>query len=562
MGLTLRVGDNIENTFLTYHTERDENGTGNVLDGINSEQIAGFLAGALPGGAYDPNIPANDQFGCRYFNGGGLSGQPASTNCGQDIVAEQQGRDIRHVQLSADPEDILTTGAYIDIFSWNINEDLKLRNIVSKSYYQRQYNWDQDGSRAALNDVVSGSGYSSDTDTITEELQLQGALKEQGISYVVGAYYEKREPNRVQQNTTTALFIDTLNTLDVSNRSRAVYAQGTYDLGAVDSSLGGWILTAGARRTKDEMFGESTLETPIFLNAYDEYIKQFATTWLLSASYQFDTAMAYGKISKGYKSGGFTALAPNPAHAFYDPEYVTNYEVGVKSDIELGDMPLRLNAAVFLSDYKDMQRTTAESFQGSFGVTTFNSGESEIKGFEMDFILLTTERLRLSGNYSYSDGEFKEFSIPRDSMTPQQDCNGSGLRGGQVGDYSCIPFTDLPEHQYSLSVNYELPIDASVGIVETSLTYSWVDERYVAPITVPEAEPGAWLDSFGLVNASIGWREIFESQFDLQLFATNLTDEEYRISNSNVWNELGYRNSIWGEPRMYGLRASYRWGDE
>ena len=36
-------------------------------------------------------------------------------------------------------------------------------------------------------------------------------------------------------------------------RSRALYAQGTYELGALDSSLEGWVLTAGVRRTKDDI---------------------------------------------------------------------------------------------------------------------------------------------------------------------------------------------------------------------------------------------------------------------------------------------------------------------
>lgn len=417
LGLTLRIGENIENTLLAYRTQRNENGTGNVLDGMNSEQIAGFLASYLQT-PLDPYLPANAQVGCQFFNG-----EAPSTNCGQDLVAEQQVRDIRHVQLSARPKDVLTTGGYIDIFSWDIADNLKLRNILSKSYYQRKFNWDQDGSRAALNDVADADGYSSDTNAITEELQLQGALTEQGVSYVVGAYYEKRKPDSMQQNRSVALFVPTFHDYDVSTRSRAIYAQSTVDLSALNSGLGGWIVTAGIRRTKDDMFGESHLTTPVFTNDLDEYISQFATTWLLSASYQFDSAMAYGKMSKGYKSGGFTALAVNPSNSFYDPEYVINYELGVKSDIELADMPIRLNAAVFFSDYKDMQRTSAESYRGAFGVTTFNSGESEIKGFEMDFILLATERLQFSGNYSYSEGEFKEFLIPRSSMTPQRDCN-------------------------------------------------------------------------------------------------------------------------------------------
>jgi iron complex outermembrane receptor protein len=555
LGLTFRIGESIENTFLWYRTLRDENGTGNVLDGMNSEQIAGFLASYL-GTPLDPNLPANDQFGCRYFNS-----QAPSVDCGQDLVAEQNARDIRHVSLSANPLDRLSTGAYINTFSWNINDDLKLRNILSKSYYQRRINWDQDGSRAELNDVADSTGYSSDTESLTGELQLQGSVQGIGLTYVVGAYYEKREPDSLQENRSVALFVPTTQLHAIANRSRAIYTQGSLDLQALNPDLGAWILTAGVRRTEDEVFGESRLITPAFTNYIDDKTRQFATTWLLSASYQFDAAMAYGKISKGYKSGGFTALAANVNNAYYDPEYVTNYELGIKSDFEPGGIPVRLNAAVFLSDYKDMQRTSAESYEGSFGVTTFNSGESEIKGIEMDFIVLATDRLRLSGNYSYMKGEFKEFTIPRSSMTPQRDCNRDNISEGELGDYSCIPFTDIPKHQYSVSVNYELPVPAEVGIVETTINYSWVDKRYTAPITIPEAEPGAWLGSFGVVNATVSWREIFGTRLDLQLFGTNLTDEEYRISNSNVWNELGYKNSIWGEPRMYGLRATYRWGD-
>ncbi len=146
-------------------------------------------------------------------------------------------------------------------------------------------------------------------------------------------------------------------------------------------------------------------------------------------------------------------------------------------------------------------------------------------------------------------------------MTPQLDCTGAQIQDGAIGDYSCIPFTDMPEHQFSLGALYTWNLDPAFGTLESSVTYSWVDERYLPPISVPEAEPGAWLEDFYLVNASINWRQVFGTALDLQLFGTNLTDEEYRISNSNVWNELGYHNSIWGEPRMYGLRATYRWGE-
>lgn len=564
LGLTLRVGEGIENTVMAYRTVRDETGTGNVIDDLDSAGVSAFMNGfnsaIFP---YDPNLPPNGQAPCNFFNG-----NTGSTNCGQDIVAAQNARDIRHVALSANPFDKLETGALVDILSWKVSDSLTLRNIASRAYYKRNFAWDQDGSSAALNDLNAIDTYSSNTITTTEELQAQGSLPDQGLTYVVGAYYEKRRPKDTQETSTVALFFPVVQRVRTTNHSRAIYAQGSYDLGVLSSTMQGWTLTAGARRTVDAVAGPTYFNAGVFTLNNDEEYEQYATTWLASASYQFDNAMVYAKVARGYKAGGFTGLAPNPNHFFYDPEYVINYELGGKSDLEVGGMPLRLNGAIFQSDYTDMQRITAESYTdpvtntGAFGATVFNAGKSVIRGFEMDFILLATERVRLMGNYSYMDGEFKEFEVPRSSLRPQSDCNGDGLSGGAVGDYSCMPFTDIPKQQYSLTAAYELPLDVSLGTVEASLTYAWVDERYTAPITVPEAELGAWLEDFGIVNASISWREVFESRLDLQLFGTNLTDEEYRVSNSNAWNELAFRNTIWSEPRMYGLKATYRWGDE
>lgn len=563
LGLTLR-NEVIENTTMMYWTERDEKGTGNVIKDLDPVGLSEFMHGFNPViFPYDSNLPPYSQSPCLFFNS-----QTGSSDCGEDIVAAQRTRDNRHVALSGNPFDKLKTGGYINTFSWELNDSLTLRNILSQAYYKRNFAWDQDGSAAALNDLKAIDTYSSNTVTRTAELQLQGELPEEGISYVLGAYYESRKPEDTQETTTVALFFPVLQRIKTRTRSRAVYLQGNYDLGVLDSKLQGWTLTAGARSTVDEVHGPAYFNAFVFVLDRDEDYKEQATTWLASASYQFENAMAYGKVSRGYKAGGYTGLAANPDNFFYDPEYVTNYELGIKSDLQLANMPLRLNGAIYHSDYTDMQRVTAESYTdpvtntGAFGAAVFNAGKSIIRGLEMDFVLVVNEQFRVMGNYSYTDGEFKTFEVPRSSLRPQADCHGEGLTGGQIGDYSCIPFTMTPEHQYSLSLIYELPIDYSIGNIEASLSYSWVDERYTAPITIPESEPGAWLEDFGLINASLHWRQIMGSKMDLQLFVTNLTDEEYQFNNSNTWNELGYQNIIYSEPRMYGARLSYRFGDE
>src|SRR3546814_2530941 len=64
----------------------------------------------------------------------------------------------------------LNTGAVVDQFSYDISEDLKLRNIASYSSFKHQYRWDLDGSRAGFNDFINPrTNDEANLDTITEE---------------------------------------------------------------------------------------------------------------------------------------------------------------------------------------------------------------------------------------------------------------------------------------------------------------------------------------------------------------------------------------------------------
>src|SRR3546814_18890626 len=75
----------------------------------------------------------------------------SSDVCSSDLAA----RGNRKVQLSADPTDNLNTGAVVDQFSYDISEDLKLRNIASYSSFKHQYRWDLDVSPAGFNDFIN-----------------------------------------------------------------------------------------------------------------------------------------------------------------------------------------------------------------------------------------------------------------------------------------------------------------------------------------------------------------------------------------------------------------------
>ena len=67
--------------------------------------------------------------------------------------------------------------------------------------------------------------------------------------------------------------------------------------------------------------------------------------------------MVYGSIAQGFKGGGWDFIPPTPVAApiSFDPEHVTNYELGLKSDYF--DQRLRVNAAVFQMDYRTCRRS-------------------------------------------------------------------------------------------------------------------------------------------------------------------------------------------------------------
>ena len=61
-------------------------------------------------------------------------------------------------------------------------------------------------------------------------------------------------------------------------------------------------------------------------------------------------AMLYGSISRGYKSGGFDGGA---CFDDFEPEVLTAYEVGLKT--QLLDDSMRMNLSAFVYDYEDYQ---------------------------------------------------------------------------------------------------------------------------------------------------------------------------------------------------------------
>ena len=110
---------------------------------------------------------------------------------------------------------------------------------------------------------------------------------------------------------------------------------------------------------------------------------------------------------QGFKGGGFDDTPANVAQSImpFDPETVTNYEIGFKAN--LLDRRIRLNADIFLMDYKNLQVTQTNA--ACLCNLTDNAASADIKGVEAEFEFAATDNLRLSLSGSYVDATYKDF---------------------------------------------------------------------------------------------------------------------------------------------------------
>lgn len=600
LGLTFRPAEGIENYTMAYFGHSDNNGAGLVNRGFNIDGLkaVGFCADA-------PNVPGPVGVPCdvyRQTTADAVALGPRATAFSTDVFQETKSWGITN-----------TT----DI---EVADDVTLRNIISFQKLKIGYRYDGDASILQQHDVDPGRLPASGTVTMpvlgfpityanstlaselprddlrqfTEELQLQGKSFGGALDWTIGGFYYEQKPDGTQGSRAVvycpALFTGfceaSFNQYGTSTKSKALYAQGTLNFGAVSPSLEGLRLTGGYRYTWDDIYGfasqyqrsavnpalavcgsDPTLVFPIATALadcrFEARLKTKAPSWLIGLDYKVTPdVMIFGKVSRGYKAGGFNQYAVFEQTRTFEPETVTSYEAGIKSDFSVADVPVRLNVSGYTLDYKGIQRASGDynPTTGASGARTQNA-DARISGIEVEGSIRPAPGLEIGGNFGYTDAKYKKYEFQ--TITGAIGCNGIVAPGGIV-DASCLDMQYVAKYIWSAHASYEHELGGDGGTLAFFVNYSRTSRQNTEAVNIPAVQPGAYLEAFGLLNASIDWRDIGGSGIDAGIFATNLTNETYRISNSDVYQQGGllYWSTLYGEPRMYGLRLSYRFGGE
>ncbi len=585
-----RPTSRLEDFLLLYGTRSHDNGSGLVNKGFNIPMLQGF----------------------------GLCGAPPLTSCNvyTAATAQQTALGPRKVAYSNDAFEVTRTWGAINKTEYDLNDNVTLRNIVSYQWFYSNYAYDGDatvlqqhdddaykllppgvatlpyyGTPITYSNTAPGNHPRDLYEDITEEFQVQGTGLGDMLNYTVGAFYYLQEPAGLMEDHTVefcpGLYTGscgyTTQAGGVTNRSKALYAQASLDLGYLDEDLAGLRLTGGYRYTWDTVAGWATAYSPsvtvpgnvacaynslITVPAADGWtacyvartLHSTAPSWMVSLDYKLrPDLMVYGKVSHSYKSGGFNPYAVYPTTWTFAPEYDTTYEAGFKSDMPLGSLPARLNADYFYTDYSGIQRAA-----GDYNPTTFTEGaairnaSARIQGVEVSATIRPFEFLELGGNFSYTDAKYKKYQVA--APFGGLDCAGPVAPGGTM-NLSCLPFQYVSPRIYNVNATIDLPIPKSLGDLSFFINYAHNSEQYTDAVFLPAAEPGANLEPYGLLNMSLNWTNILGHPVDLSVFVTNATDKLYRISNTDVYNSLGYWSTLYGTPRMFGFKLRYRFGD-
>lgn len=309
--------------------------------------------------------------------------------------------------------------------------------------------------------------------------------------------------------------------------------------------------------------------------------------WRVGAEYDLaDNRMLYATVSTGTRSGGLNrpmTLADGRVLSIqFKPEQLTSYEVGYKSDVQWGEMPVRFNAALFYYDYQDkvlqnMIDVPAPTRDNPNAVTrqvlNDNAANASVLGLEFEGRFGFEHGLSLGYNFTYLDTEFKDSDVldTRSSLIVPLDGNrlpntskynlnlnlsqNMGVDWGPVSSFDWTLSLAYRSDYYLTAYNSRgFGLDANGNVIEIPLSQMSFNNGSNPAGAGPAANGLAMndkVDGYTTLNLSAGLNFGQDERFRVDAFVSNLTDEAYSgkgFINNSV--NIRYLNT----PRMFGLR--------
>nr|WP_299594809.1 TonB-dependent receptor [Sphingomonas bacterium] len=462
---------------------------------------------------------------------------------------------------------------------WKLSDDLQLTSISAYRSYDSDFTNDDDVSPLAHSLGISNLDFWS----FSQELRLNGSLFDEFAEYTLGGFYMKQKSvyaslqdiryaalyfyqnDPVRADTKAAFAHLTLHPTEKLTLTGGLrYTDERKDYTYVRLNPQGGLLPGDPSGNGPALIPGVRSASPVAgLNGKRGVYDGPESTrfdYRVNAMYEITPDIsAYGQISTGFKGGGV-----NPRPFFnqqvlpFGPEKLTAFELGFKSD--LFDRRLRINAAAFLSKYKDIQLSlsncTAQAGQG-FGVPCaliVNAGDADIKGFELETSLRPVDGMIIDASLSYLDFKYKKFAtfaVPdtRVGAAPGSTVNVSvggttNLNGPQFGDYPAY----TPKWKWSVGAQYEVDL-GNAGTVTPRLDAAFQDDLFFNATNRPSNK----IEDYVVANARLTWANT-DKDLEVSAEVTNLFDKYYLLTGFDLTLAgSGFASGQPGRPREWAV---------
>jgi outer membrane receptor protein involved in Fe transport len=377
----------------------------------------------------------------------------------------------------------------------------------------------------------------SDFNVFSQELRLASTASG-ALQWVAGVFYSNEDLHEnFDSDLTDRLGGIALTTYEQVANSVGVFAQGSYQI--TDS----FKATLGVREDHEtrELKGLNTSFLPGVPSFTGGALGGSTTSNLPSGKFELDYTpiagtLIYGSISRGVKSGGFTAhnTLSAPAADPFEPEKLTAYEVGAKSDLT---RTLRLDASVFYYRYKDQQilgKVFDDAVQDYIG--RFANANSRISGGEVELEWRPTAAFSVSQYAGFAEGYYTSKLLNSD--VPPVDYNGRP--------------ESFPKWSYGGDISYSWNIGAYSLTAESNYSFHDTYSQFFLLGSNDFTIPKYWL-----ANANLSLSPASGAPWTVTLWGRNIFDKSYDITRNFFLPTSEVAAA--GEPTTVGIRLTYKY---
>ena len=434
--------------------------------------------------------------------------------------------------------------------TWELSPEVTIKNIAGFNRSWDRDPIDYDGSPYPIfqngGTDTNPIGEFMATRQYSDELQLQGKALDNALNYVIGGYYAY-EYDTIITGELSAFSLPPVYpgsgyaiNFGTADRTYAVFAQSTYNLGA------GFSLTGGARYSWDNI-SASQLPGSIYFGADAERLTNSKPSFTGSLDYKLTPELLlYVTARSSWRSGGFNfASPPIPTTAAgggneFLAESDHDVEVGAKFSGRLFNMPVVLNVDGFNQWTDNVQRVAYAIVDGNNSSFTANVPKAEVTGFEMSGQIKPISSLEFGGSLVYTDARYTENEV---------------TLFGQSVFYG--PYSDTPRWSGTLYGQVSQAMPGKEGTLALRVDGYTQSMFYFSNLNAT-TNPGSGLPSYTLLNARVTWSDIMGTKLTAAAYGRNLTDREYFTGGDPTGTDLGVNTAFPGQRRVFGVELRYK----